>query len=37
MMHSRLEPMKAAATGLRKHKEEILTYFEQRIGNLLKA
>lgn len=33
MMHSRLEPMKAAAASLRKHKEEILTYFEQRISN----
>ena len=33
MMHSKLEPMKAAAASLRRHKEEILTYFEQRISN----
>lgn len=33
MMHSKLEPMKKAATSLRRHKEEIMTYFEQRISN----
>ena len=33
MMHSKLEPMKTAAASLRKHKEEILAYFEQRLSN----
>ena len=33
MMHSKLEPMKTAAASLRKHKEEILAYFEQRMSN----
>lgn len=33
MMHSRLEPMKRVAASLRRHKEEIMTYFEQRISN----
>jgi transposase len=33
MMHSKLEPMKRAAASLRRHKDEIMTYFEQRISN----
>ncbi len=33
MMHSNLEPMKRAAASLRRHKDEIMTYFEQRISN----
>ena len=33
MMHSNLEPMKRAAASLRRHKHEIMTYFEQRISN----
>ena len=33
MMHSKLEPMKRAAASLRSHREEIMTYFEQRISN----
>lgn len=33
MMHSKLEPMKKAASSLRRHSKEILAYFEQRISN----
>lgn len=33
MMHSKLEPMKDAAASLRRNREEILAYFEQRISN----
>jgi transposase len=33
MMHSKLEPMKEAAASLRRNKEEILAYFEQRMSN----
>lgn len=33
MMHSKLEPMKRAAASLRSHKDEIMTYFDQRISN----
>jgi transposase len=33
MMHSKLAPMKEAAASLRRNKEEILAYFEQRISN----
>ena len=33
MMHSRLEPMKAAARSLRAKKKEILAYFANRISN----
>ena len=33
MMHSKLEPMKAAAASLRRNQEEILAYFERRATN----
>lgn len=33
MMHSKLAPMKEAAASLRRNREEILAYFEQRISN----
>lgn len=33
MMHSKLDPMKEAAASLRRNKEEILAYFEQRLSN----
>ena len=33
MMHSKLEPMKRVAASLRRHKDEIMTWFEQRISN----
>ncbi len=33
MMHSRLVPMKDAAASLRRNKEEIMAYFEERMSN----
>lgn len=33
MMHSKLEPMKRVTASLRRHREEIMAYFDQRISN----
>lgn len=32
-MNSKLEPIKRAAAGLHRHREEIMAYYEQRINN----